>query len=379
MSEKNKLTNKYKIPKVLFCAVDLCRITGGITVLARLIFRSLTDMHLRGKIKLQAQVLNESGPDPNDELMQDFKEISIRWCSESRVRFTMGILTSKPDLVIFDHAGPSKSAKMLPAFVRPSYCVFIHGVEIDEQARPDYTKALEGATLLIANSNYTKSRVHKLGTNLPKIEVCRPGLDYNEKKTDGNIDTPLLSNIGSHAILIVGRMDASQCHKGHDYLIECMPEIIDQVPDAQLIIVGDGDDMERLKQKAETSGIKNSIFFTGRVSNDVLHALYEKCAVFVMPSKGDGFGFVYLEAMSHKKPCIGLLNSAAAEIIEHKVTGLLIDRDQKDEMTASIASLLKDTPLREKMGKAGFQRLHTIFLYEHFNRRLNATLGEVLL
>ena len=111
--------------------------------------------------------------------------------------------------------------------------------------------------------------------------------------------------IGPHALLIVGRLSAEQRHKGHDRLIEAMPAIIRRVPDAQLVIVGDGNDRERLQNKAMASEVGGNIVFTGRVGEQALHALYERCAVFAMPSTGDGFGFVYLEAMAHHKPCVG--------------------------------------------------------------------------
>jgi len=158
-----------------------------------------------------------------------------------------------------------------------------------------------------------------------------------------------------------------------------MPRILKHVPNAQLVIAGGGDDLERLKHKANYSGVEDHVIFTGRVSDELLCALYEKCAVFAMPSKGDGFGFVYLEAMSHKKPCVGLVDGAAAEIIEEGVTGLLVDRNKRGEMADSIASLLKDPLLLRRMGKAGYERLYSMFLFEHFDTRLRTILKEVLM
>jgi len=365
-----------RIPRVTYAVVNLCRVTGGIAVLARSAYRTLYDMDRRGETRLRVAVLDERRPDPTDGLLQDCAGISIRWCAGSRIRFAWAVLASRPDLVIFDHAGPARVTGVLPRCVRPPYCVFVHGVEVAEQVRADYTKALEGARFLIANSHYTKSRAEALGADLPPIQVCWLGIDPVAVR--GKVDDLVLAAVGPHALLIVGRMAACQRHKGHDRLIECMPRIVERIPDAQLIIAGGGDDVERLRQKAGASGVGEQILFAGKVSDEVLHALYQRCAVFVMPSTGDGFGFVYLEAMSHAKPCVGLVDGSAAEIIEHGVTGLLVDRNKRPEMADAIATLLADPPRRDRMGKAGFGRLHGMFLQEHFGQRFRGVLRGAL-
>ena len=102
--------------------------------------------------------------------------------------------------------------------------------------------------------------------------------------------------IGHHAMLIVGRLSSQQRHKGHDHLIEAMPLIVQSVPDAQLVIAGAGDDRERLESKAKQLGLADSVIFTGWLDNAELDRLYSRCALFVMPSEGDGFGLVFLEA-----------------------------------------------------------------------------------
>ena len=366
-----------KVPKVLFGVVDLCRITGGITMLARSAFRVLNEMARKGEISLQVLVLNEAGPDSGDSLMKDIRTADIMWCNGSKTRFAAAIALTMPDLAVFDHAGPARAAKVLPGIIRPPYCVFVHGVEIGEQVRQDYIDTLKGAVLLIANSHYTRKKAESLGTDLPPVTVCWPGI---EKSSDIRSETedPIVSEIGEHALLIVGRLAGCQQHKGHDHILECIPLILRRVPDAQLVIAGDGDDMERLRQKVTALGVEKQVLFTGWVANEVLDGLYEKCAVFVMPSKGDGFGFVYLEAMSHRKPCVGLSNGSATEIIEHGVTGILVDREREEEMAAAISGLLEDTGACHEMGNAGFLRLNRMFLHKHYAARFHDVLDKAL-
>jgi len=363
------------VPRVLFAPADLCRNTGGISVLSRLAFNTLRDLHNRGEIALELCVLNELPGDANG-LGVRADGIAARWCGASRTRFAWSVFTSRPDLALFDHAGPARAARSLPGVLRPPYAVFVHGVEIAEQARDSYTRALRSARLLIANSYYTRDRARTHDPTLPPIEVCWPGMPAVALPQNGQGPSPV--DVGFHALLIVGRMAAEQRHKGHDHVIACMPEILRRVPDARLIVAGGGDDLARLRREADDSGVGGHVDFVGNVNDADLHRLYDECAAFVMPSVGDGFGFVYLEAMSHRKPCIGLAGSAAAEIIEHGVTGLLVDRDNTPEMAAAIAGLLLDPARREDLGNAGYERLHSKFLSRHFGERFEAILKGLL-
>jgi glycosyltransferase involved in cell wall biosynthesis len=162
-------------------------------------------------------------------------------------------------------------------------------------------------------------------------------------------------------MLIVGRLDAAQRHKGHDQLLEALPLVRQRVADAQLVVAGDGDDRGRLQARAQALGVADAVTFTGRLSEGALHRLYDQCALFVMPSDGDGFGLVFLEAMMHGLPCAGLRQGAAAEILADGVCGLLVDRDDVPGMAAQLATLLQDEERRRRLGQAGFERYRAEF------------------
>ena len=186
--------------------------------------------------------------------------------------------------------------------------------------------------------------------------------------TFSHLDSALLNRIQSNSVLIVGRMISSERYKGHDQLIEAWPLVKAQVPDAQLVIVGHGDDVNRIKTKALSTGFQDSVLFTGHVNDATLQAIYDRVAIFVMTSRSEGFGVVYLEAMQHGLPCIGSIHDAAKEIIEHEVTGLLVDQDDVSGLANAIAGLLLNPSRRTEMGKAGFQRLQTAFSFEQFQQ-----------
>jgi phosphatidylinositol alpha-1,6-mannosyltransferase len=234
--------------------------------------------------------------------------------------------------------------------------------------RADYHRTARKAEALVANSEYTARRTANCCPGLPPISVCWPGMDIPEAWS-GN-DFIAVEGIGPHAMLIVGRLDTSQRHKGHDQLLEALPKIMKSVPDAQLVVAGDGDDLHRLKKRAQDLGVTQQVMFLGRADEQDLHALYEQCALFVMPSDGDGFGLVFLEAMMHRTPCVGLAGSAAEEVFENGVSGMLVDRDNREELAACLSGLLADDERRRIIGEAGFERYQQLFTGDCLATRL---------
>ena len=145
-------------------------------------------------------------------------------------------------------------------------------------------------------------------------------------------------------------------------------------PDAILAIAGDGDDRPRLEMKARGLNIERSVTFTGRIPDDALAALYARCRFFVMPSRDEGFGLVFLEAMRAGKPCIGGAG-AAAEIIEHGVTGLVIDPCNRDQLVTAMLCLYGDQALCARLGSAGRERFLSTFTDHHFQARFAASVS----
>jgi phosphatidylinositol alpha-1,6-mannosyltransferase len=173
-------------------------------------------------------------------------------------------------------------------------------------------------------------------------------------------------------------MASSERYKGHDQLLAVWPLVRQAIPDAQLIIAGTGDDVPRLTAAARQAGGGEGIFFTGRISDATLEALYPRTAVFAMPARAEGFGIVYLEAMRHRLPCVAGIHDAAGEVVEHGKTGFLVDQSKPEELGAVLIQLLANPPLREQMGDAGLRRLKVLFTFDQFQTRLAAILAPFL-
>jgi glycosyltransferase involved in cell wall biosynthesis len=226
--------------------------------------------------------------------------------------------------------------------------------------------AMRRAWRVIAISTHTavRFRVANPWIGEMPITVCHPGVPPLPRVTAAPFD-------GRYA-LIVARMDVRERYKGHDTLIELWPAVRRTVADAQLIVVGDGDDAARLRQKAADTC--EGITFLGRVDEVTLAALYRDATFFVMPSPDEGFGLVYLEAMRASTPCIAV-HGAAEEIITDGHDGLIVDAGDDDELLAAIVHLFADKQARMRMGAAAARLVNTQFDAAALRRRVCAALG----
>ncbi len=300
-----------------------------------------------------------------------------------------GLICRSIDWIIFGHLHLAQAQRFVPKLFRRPYAVFLHSTDAWYPLSSGLKSMLRQARVRIVNSNYTAQRVAAAHPDIGPIEVCHLALlpeqsevgtflAVNHVLADSYLDISLLDRIQPDCVLIVGRMFSTERHKGHDVLIEAWPHLKARIPSAQLVIVGRGDDVQRLKARARHTGFSDSILFTGQVNDTTLRAIYQRAALFMMPSRGEGFGLVYLEAMQHRLPCIGSIHDAAAEVIEDGVTGLLVDQADVAGLADAMARLLQNPSERKAMGEAGFERLQTIFSYQQFRKRILTVLKPLM-
>jgi phosphatidyl-myo-inositol dimannoside synthase len=300
------------------------------------------------------------------------------------------------DWLAFNHLGIARVQRFVPPNLRRPYLVFVHDVEAWDPALPaDRLATLRAATLRVANSGYTAARVARAHPNIGRVVPCPLGLLDDD--VEGQVLTPApaglepaapasglgsaddqVDRVGPLSVLIVGRMHDTERYKGHDELLESWPEVVARVPGAQLVIVGLGNDRVRLRDKARALGVGSQVLFCGFVPAKTLAALWERVAVFAMPSAREGFGLVYLEAMRAGRPCIGSTSDAAGDIIIDRDSGFLIDRSNRGALTEALVTLLTDESMRRTMGEAGRRRFLAEFTAERFATRLRTILEETL-
>ena len=359
-------------PSILLGLTGL-RIDGGIALVSRCIARALDEETRSSRLDRVDRVLLLDRPsDATPPPLRGDQHLA----RGSRLRFVWQTWRSyrhhRQDLVLFDLIGLARSVLFpLPSFPPGKFAIFVHGGEL-ETAHADGLRALRGAHRVLANSEHTAAAVARIAPECAlRVRVVPLCLDPDRV---ANWQEAPPSGPREPAALIVGRMWSEERGKGHETLIEAWPEVRRRVRDAELWIVGQGDDVPRLKALAKDSGIEGAVRFLGRVSDLELGALYRRASVFAMPSRQEGFGLVYAEAMWHGLPCIGSTRDAAGQVIVHNETGYLVPYGEAGATGEAIASLMLDPERARAMGEAGSRRAREHFGYERFRRDLLAAL-----
>ena len=285
-------------------------------------------------------------------------------------------LTQPREAYVFDLLGPARVQAYLPGLLRSPYLVALHGVEVWRLLEWDRRRALAHATIRLAFSTYTLERARPFCPDLSGTAVVPLALE--ERAAEGAIDASLVGRVGRGFLLIVGRMATSERYKGHDQILEALPLLLELCPGSRLVVAGDGDDRLRLEEKAACLGVGEAVLFARFTSEATLAELYRRCAAFVMPSRGEGFGLVYLEAMRAARPVVAARGSAAEEIVVDGETGLLVDPDDRERLARALARLLRDAGGARRMGWAGRERWERELGLERFRERLEPLLARLV-
>lgn len=355
-------------PGLLLASLGL-EIDGGIASVARCMALALDEAIAAGRVARADRVLllddPRRPPAPPRRGRQRFargRQPLFAW------QLWRSYRRHRPDLLLFDMHGPARALHLpLPGFPPPRYAIFCHGIELARAREEPHATAFRGAWRLLCNSERTGDTVRaffpELGDRVRVVPLCIDPARTVAWEALGPID---LQASREPAALIIGRMWAEERGKGHDELLEGWQRVRDAVPDARLWIVGQGDDRPRLEARARELGQEGAVEFLGRVPDAVLSDLYRRASVLVMPSRQEGFGLVYAEAMWHGLPCIGSTSDAAAEVIRDGVTGRLVPYGDVAAIADAVVETLRDPALRRERGEAGAREARERFGYPRF-------------
>jgi len=161
---------------------------------------------------------------------------------------------------------------------------------------------------------------------------------------------------GSSMVGVVGRLELE---KGHPTLLEAWPLVLNEVPGAYLLIVGEGSRLDALHQIAREQGIERHVVFTGR--RDDIPAITAALDVAVLPSYREAQGLTILEAMALSRPVVASNVGGIPEMVEHEKTGLLVPPHDPPALAAAIVRLLLDHQLADTVARAGHDLVHDRF------------------
>jgi L-malate glycosyltransferase len=165
-----------------------------------------------------------------------------------------------------------------------------------------------------------------------------------------------------HNAPIVGNVAALVGHKGQRHLINAVPIVLRDEPDARFVILGEGPLRAQLEHQVKTLHLEKHVVLPG-FRDDVLSCI-KAFDLFVMSSETEGLGTSLLDAMAAGKPTIGTDVGGIPETIEDRVSGLIVPPNDPASLARAIVRLLKDGALARRMGQAGLARARKLFSVE---------------
>lgn len=347
---------------VFLGAATLAAGNGGIARVARMSARAIAE---RGHPLMMASFL--------DKKPENFGTWSSAPSHNSKAGFAARchLAALRCGEAIYDSAGIARGAPRLPGLNRP-YAVWMHGIEVWEALRPASAQALRNADLVLVNSHFTLQRFQALHGPLPTAKVCWLATEED--------DAPPPAGPKSHppTALILGRLVQSENYKGHSELIAAWPRVVAAIPDARLVIAGSGTGLPEVKAQALASPAAANIDLLGFVPEERLPELWRGCDLFAMPSRREGFGLVYIEAMRFGIPVIASVHDAAPEVNIDGETGFNVSLDDQAALPERLIQILANRGLAASMGAAGYRRWHEHFRYSAFQSRFNTLFDAFL-
>ena len=293
-------------------------------------------------------------------------------------------LIQRPNFIIMGHLNFSPVAHWLKHLTGIPYGVVAHGVDAWNLQNPYIIQALQHADLVLPVSHYTGDRLlQEQALNPQKISVLPNTFNYHQFQIASKSPS-LLSKYElspeQPVILTVTRLAGTERYKGYDQILQALPIIRQQIPNVHYMLVGKGDDQPRIEQLIKELRLGDCVTLTGFIPDQELCDYYNLCDVFAMPSKREGFGIVYLEAMVCGKPTLGGNQDGATDALCNGELGVLVNPDNIPEIAETLIAILQGTyphhliyqpqALREKViekfGFEKFQQTLANLLTEHF-------------
>lgn len=239
--------------------------------------------------------------------------------------------------------------------------------------------ALRRAALVLAISTFTARHAVKAQHLRPsRVRVVHLAISSRRTFVEGVERDP-------NAVLTVARLNLADAYKGVDTLLRVWPRVLDEVPSATLTVVGDGDARAQLEGLVNHSGIAGAIRFVGRISEDELNDMYRHAVLFALPGRcrmeepieGEGFGLVFVEAAAAGLPVVAGRAGGVTEVVLDGATGLLVDPEDDNDITAAIVRLLTDSALRDRLAVSSRSYANETFSFSRFEGSVLSALKAI--
>lgn len=357
--------------KVLLLTSDAYGANGGIALYNRDIIEALVAMPEVDEVVVIARAMPSApvGVPPAVRL--------IPGSIGGKARFVKAALlatTESYDLLICGHIHLLPVAAFCNQVIRAPMILIVYGIDVWQPPYRFSRQWLKAVDAVWSISNITTERMNMWArlptacyTQLPNaIHLERYGIAPRRRDLQTRYGLE-----GARVIMTLGRLPSFERYKGVDEVLEVMPALLQEIPNLKYLVAGEGDDRPRLMQKAKTLGLSEQVIFTGMIREADKADHFRLADVFVMPSKGEGFGFVFLEALACGVRAVGSQLDGSREALRGGEIGELANPTDP----ASVRECIHRALAKQPTIPAGL--FH--FAWPHFQNRLAAATRHVTL
>jgi len=280
----------------------------------------------------------------------------------------------KFDLIVCGHLYMLPLAWLVKLWTKAPILLEIYGIEAWKPHNSLVNYCLPAVDYVVSISQITMDRFQSWA-NIPKVQqFLLPNAIALEQYGHDDKNSELISRYelkDKIVLMTLGRLDSYERYKGFDVIIELLPKLSEIIPNLAYLIVGEGSDRERLEQKVRSLNLQEQVIFTGFISEAKKADHYRLADVYVMPSKGEGFGFVFLEAMACGIPVVASKVDGSCEAVRNGLLGIIVNPDDPEEVKAGIIEALKRP-------KGVIPQGLEYFSYENFERRCHKICDQIL-
>jgi len=365
---------------VLFLTLRVFSATGGIEKVCRVFGKALNDIAAAATgMQVKVFSLYDNAQDVDTKYIPaggftgfNTAKIKFIFCTLRQAAAADTIIVSHINLLSVGYL-----AKIL--FPKKRLILFIHGIEVWKPLSASRKKMLGKCDKILSVSNFTKNKlIEHCGIPDGKITVLNNCLDpYLPEPVTGGKDEKLMKRYGFRetdiVLLTLTRLSSKELYKGYDNVLCSIQKLRQKFAGIKYLIAGRYDDEEkkRLDGIIAQGSLEEQVVFTGYVADDELAAHFSLGDVFVMPSKKEGFGIVFIEAMHYGLPVIAGNKDGSADALCNGKLGILVDPDNQHEIDAVLEKAISD----KNFFKPDKMLLNQLFSYEAYKKKCRSILG----
>jgi len=356
--------------RVLLLSTDAYGGHGGIALYNRDIADALAAMPEVQQVVVIPRTLPFAPVDVPDKVRFVSEAAGSKW---GFVRAALAAASGSFDLVICGHINLLPLAHLLKLKLRAPVALMVYGIDVWKQPTALARHWLRGVDSVWSISALTRDRMNQWA-GLPDARyTLLPNAIHLDRYGMAPRRPDLIARhklAGARVIMTLARLPSKERYKGVDEVLEALPALLIDVPTLKYLVAGDGDDRTRLEQKAQTLGVADHVIFAGMISEADKADHFRLADAFVMPGRGEGFGFVFLEALACGVPVVGSQIDGSREALRGGELGELADPTDHASIRACILRALAK-PHEIPAGLSHFD-------WPHFQARLAAAVHGLL-